>query len=127
MSTHPLLSCNLKNGLTLLGWDQSKKITADRWTVCVMVEMTIPVEKKWFDNNLVDDEKFRRIRAELGESVVFQQKRERPFIRADQKEHLVKEISDSVVETGLKYLGHDDFAAKYILKVFADQQRRRQE
>jgi len=126
MSTHPLLSCNLKNGLTLLGWDQSKKTTADRWTVCVMVEMTIPVEIKWFANNPVDDEKFRRIRSELGESVVFQQKRERQFIRADQKDHLVKEMSDSVVETGLKYLGHDDFAAKYILKVFADQQRRRQ-
>lgn len=126
MSTHPLLSCNLKNGLTLLGWDQSKKTTADRWTVCVMVEMTIPVESKWFVNNPVDDEKFRRIRSELGESVVFQQKRERQFIRADQKDHLVKEMSDSVVETGLKYLGHDDFAAKYILKVFADQQRRRQ-
>ncbi len=126
MSTHPLLSCNLKTGLTLLGWDQSKKTTADRWTVCVMVEMTIPVESKWFVNNPVDDEKFRRIRSELGESVVFQQKRERRFIRADQKDHLVKEMSDSVVETGVKYLGHDEFAAKYILKVFADQQRRRQ-
>ena len=126
MSTHPLLSCNLKNGLTLLGWDQSKKTTADRWTVCVMVEMTIPVEIKWFVNKPVDDEKFRRIRSELGESVVFQQKRERRFIRADQKDQLVKEMSDSVVETGVKYLGHDDFAAKYILKVFADQQRRGQ-
>lgn len=126
MSTHPLLSCKLKTGLTLLGWDQSKKTTADRWTVCVMVEMTIPVESKWFVNKPVDDEKFRRIRSELGESVVFQQKRERRFIRADQKDQLVKEMSDSVVETGLKYLGHDDFAAKYILKVFADQQRRGQ-
>ena len=124
MSTHPLLSCNLKNGLTMLGWDQSKKTTANRWTVCVMVEMTIPVEIKWFVNNPVDDEKFRRIRSELGESVVFQQKRERQFIRADQKGHLVKEICASVEETGMKYLGRDDFAAKTILKVFADRQRR---
>jgi hypothetical protein len=125
MSTHPLLSVNLKNGLTLLGWDQLRKIDVDRWTVCVMVEMTIPVEIKGFVNHPMDDEKFRRISGDLGDSVVFKQKKERPFIRADQKEQRVKDICDSVEETGVQYIGHDDFAAKYILRVFADQQRRR--
>lgn len=125
MSTGPLLSCSLKNGLTLLGWDQSKQIAADRWTVCVVVEITIPVEKKWFGNNPVDEEKFRQIRCELGESIVFQQKKERRFISDDKKDLLVKEICDNAEETGIKYFGRDDFAAKYILKVFDDQQRSR--
>lgn len=126
MPTDPLLSLNLKNGLTLLGWDQSKKITADHWHVCVMVEISIPVEKKWFGDNPMDEETFKQIKGELGESVVFQQKRERQFIRVDEKDKRVKEICKNVQETGVKYLGRDDFAAKYILKVFADQQRRRQ-
>lgn len=125
MSTRPLLSCSLKNGLTLLGWDQSKQIGADRWYVCVVVEITIPVEKKWFDKIPVDEEKFKQIRCDLGESVVFQQKKERRFISDDQKELLVKEICDSAEETGMKYFGRDDFAAKYILKVFDEQQRGR--
>ena len=125
MSPYPLLSFNLKNGLTLLGWDQSKKISADRWHVCVTVEITIPVDKKWFGDTPMDEETFRQVRGALGESVVFQQKKERQSIRADQKEQRIKEICDNAEETGMKYFGRDDFAAKYILKVFADHQRRR--
>jgi len=125
MSNDPLFSCGLKNGLTLLCWDQSKKIAADRWTVCVMVEITIPVEKKWFGNNPVDEENFRKIRFDLGEAVIFQQKKERQFVSVDKKDQRVKELCDNAEETGRKYLGRDDFAAKYILKVHADQQRRR--
>jgi hypothetical protein len=125
MSSGPLLSINLKNGLTLLGWDQSKKITADHWHVCVMVEITIPVEEKWFGDNPMDEETFKQIKDELGDAVVFQQKRERPFIRVDQKDKWVNEICRTAEETGVKYLGRDDFAAKYILKAFTDQQRRR--
>ena len=125
MSNDPLFSCGLKNGLTLLCWDQSKKIAADRWTVCVMVEMSIPVEKKWFVNTPVDEENFRKIRFDLGEAVIFQQKKERQFVSVDKKDQRVKELCDNAEETGRKYLGRDDFAAKYILKVHADQQRRR--
>jgi len=125
MSNDPLFSCDLKNGLTLLCWDQSKKIAADRWTVCVMVEITIPVEKKWFGNHPVDEENFRKLRCDLGESVVFQQKKERQFVSVAKKDQRVKELCDNAEETGIKYLGRDDFAAKYILKVHADQQRRR--
>ena len=125
MSPHPLFSCQLKNGLTLLCWDQSKKIAADRWYVCVMVKITIPVEKKWFGNHPVDEKKFGEIRSDLGDAVVFQQKKERHFISDDKKDQIVKEICNTTEETGMKYLGHDDFAAKYILKVFDERQHRR--
>lgn len=124
MSTRPPSSFSLKNGLTLLCVDQSKKIAADRWYICVKIDVTIPVEKKWFDNNLLDDEQFRQIKGSLGEAVVFQQKKERHFVSDDNKALIVKEIWDNAVEMGMKYLSRDDFAAKFILKVFADQQKR---
>ena len=125
MSPHPLLSCQLKNGLRLQCWDQSKKIAADRWYICVILNITIPVEKNWFDNHPVDEKKFGQIRSELGNSVVYQQKKERHFISDDIKDQIVNQICYTAEETGMKYLGHDDFAAKYILKVFSDRQQRR--
>jgi len=125
MSTSPPSSFSLNNGLTLLCVDQSKKIAADRWHVCVKIHVTIPVEKKWFDNNPVDEEKFRQIKGALGEAVVFQQKKERHFISDSNKAQIVNDIWDNAVNVGMKYLSRDDFAAKYILKVFADQQGNR--
>ena len=90
--------------------------------VCVKINVTIPVEKKWFDNNPVDDEKFRQIKVALGEAVVFQKKIERHFISDGKKAQILKEIWDNAMDMGMKYLSRDDFAAKYILKVFGDHQ-----
>lgn len=123
MSTRPISSCQLKNGLSLLCLDQSKKIAADRWYVCIWVQMSIPVERKWFVNTPVDEATFQQIGSALGKDVTLKLKKERHFIADDQKEQIVKEICDSAVEMGQQYFTHDDFAAKYILKVFADQQR----
>jgi hypothetical protein len=126
MAPRPLLSCPLKNGLTLFCLDQSKKIALDRWYICVRVQITIPVIMKWFDNHPVDRETFRKISRQLGKEIVFQQKKERHFVSDDVKIQVIKEICDSAEEMGLKYFCHDDFAAKYILKVYTDQHRSRQ-
>lgn len=123
MSICPISVHHFDNGLSLECLDGSKKIAADRWYVCVWFRMNIPVEERWFDNHPLDADKFQQIRRLLGEMVIFEQKKERNFIDDDQKDQIVKEICDSAMETVLKYLGHDDFAAKYILKRFADQQR----
>jgi hypothetical protein len=125
MTPRPLLSCPLKNGLTLLCIDRSKQLAADRWYVCVDVQITIPVEKKWFSNHPVDQELFQKISRTLGKEIIFKQKKERNFIGADAKESAVRAICERVEEIGKKYMAKDDFAAKYILKVFADQQRSR--
>ena len=124
MSPHPILSYQLKNGLSLQCLDQSKKIAADRWHVCIWVQMSIPVERKWFVNTPVDEATFQQIGSVLGQEVTLKLKKERHFIADDHKEQIVKEICDSAVEMGKQYFTHEDFAAKYILKVFADQQRR---
>lgn len=125
MSTHLLSSYALKNGLHLECLDQSKKIAADRWYVCVWVQIIIPVEKRWFVGHRVDAEKFQQLRHALGKAVIYKQKNERNFVSDDQKERIVQEICDRTAQTGMKYLSHDDFAAKYILKCFADRQNRR--
>jgi hypothetical protein len=125
MTIHPLLSDALKNGLHLECLDHSKKIAADRWYVCVWVQIAIPVEKKWFVGISVDAEKFQQIHHALGKTVIFRQKNERNFVSDDQKERIVQDICDRVAQVGMKYFSHDDFAAKYILKCFKDRQNRR--
>ncbi len=125
MSTRPISSCQLKNGLSLLCLDQSKKIAPDCWHICVTVKINIPVVKKWFTNNPLDEERFQQIRGALGQEVLFEQKKERPFIRAAEKKQLVIDMCASAVEMGMKYCSKEAFAARYILKVFAEQQGRR--
>lgn len=125
MSIQPLSSCELKNGLSLLCLDQSKKIAADRWYVCVAVEITIPVKKKWFQEHEMDDEKFKQIASVLGKEVLFSQKRERNFISDDVKSNVVGEICSSTIEMAKQYCSTDDFAARYILKTFAARQQLR--
>ena len=123
MSQPPILSYPLKNGLNLLCLDQSKKVAADRWYVCIWVQMSIPVDKQWFVNNPVDEATFQQISRTLGKEVIIKLKKERHFVSDDQKEQIVKEICDRAVEMGKQYFVHDDFAARYMLKTFADQQR----
>lgn len=125
MSTQPLSSCELKNGLSLLCQDRSKKIAADRWYVCVDLEITIPVEKKWFQTHGMDDEKFQQIVSVLGDEVVFSQKRERNFISEDVKSQVVEKICTNAIEMAKQYCSSDDFAARFILKTFANRQQHR--
>lgn len=126
MSQPPILSYPLKNGLDLLCLDQSKKVAADRWYVCIWVQMIIPVNKKWFVNNPVDEDTFQQISRTLGKEVLFKLKKDRHFVSDDKKEAIVEEICDSAVEMGNQYFTRHDFPAKYILKTFADLQHCRQ-
>jgi hypothetical protein len=123
MTTVHLASHELKNGLTLVFVDKSKKIAADRWYIHIRVEIRIPVQKKWFAKDPIDDGQFKAILDTLGEEVVFSQKKERNFIGEDAKDQIVKEICDRALQTGLTYCASDTFAARTILKVFRDKKR----
>ena len=121
-----LFSRRFENGLELHCIDLSKKIAADRWTVCVSMQMPIPLQKQWFVNNPVDDQKLDQIRSYLGGEVLFEQKKVRNFISDDQKDRILEQICNSIQENMLPYLERDDFPGKYILKRFivASQSRR---
>jgi hypothetical protein len=120
MEARTILTRRLDNGLELECLDQSKQIATDRWYICIGVRITVPVEKKWFDKASLDENKFRSIRNTLGETVLFEQKRERNFISVKQKDQIIKEICDSIVDTALTYFGRDGFPAKLILKRYAE-------
>lgn len=119
----PILTYSLSNGLNLQCLDRSKKIASDRWFICVLVQVDIPVEKQWFDRVPVEEDQFQQIRRVLGKTVRFEQKKERNFVSEENKARSIKDILDSVVETTAKYFAHEDFAARYILKRFSEHRR----
>ena len=124
MSTTLISSYPLKNGLTLKFMDESRKIAADRWYIRVWVTIDIPVDKKWFSDGSVDDDRFARIADRLGDRVVFRQKKERNFISDNVKDQVVQDICDRTLETNLTYMGSDSFPAKFISKVYTEQKSR---
>jgi len=123
MTTVSLASHKLKNGLTMAFLDKSRKIAADRWYIHIQVEIRIPVQKKWFAKESIDDGQYLAILDTLGEEVVFSQKKERNFVSEEDKDEIVKEICDHALQTGLTYCASDIFAARTILKAFREKKR----
>ena len=114
----------LDNGLTLHFTDESRKIASDRWYIRVWVTLDIPVVKRWFADGSMDDERFARIAGVVGETVVFKQKKERNFISEEAKDQVIQDICRRTWETNRAYLGSEAFAAKFILKTYAERQQR---
>ena len=119
MDTTAMEPVLLKNGLTLLFDDQSKKIAADRWYVCIWVRIKIPVDMKWFNKDGLEETQFEPIVRVLGHEVVFSHKKERNFVSSDQKNRIVQEICESAKAMAIQYCSSNDFAAKTILKKFS--------
>ncbi len=112
---------DLKNGLTLNILDESKKIAADRYYVAVNIRIEVPVEKKWFKENEIDDQTLQQYRTLMGDVVLFEQKKERNFVEDSKKEDVVKSLCKSVTDHTVKYFNHKDFAKKLIIKKANDQ------
>lgn len=125
MSISALSSNELKNGLVLNCIDQSRKIAADRWFVSILVQIAIPVQKKWFPDGAIDDATFQKMVRLLGNEVVFKQIKERNFVGDHEKDRIVRDICETAVETGRQYFSIDIFPAKYILKLFAERSKAR--
>jgi len=123
MTTDLLARHELKNGLIMVFLDQSKKIAADRWYIHIRVEIRIPVQKKWFRKEPIDEGQYQAIQQTLGEEVVFSQKKERNFVSEKVKDQIVEDICNQALRTGHTYCASDTFAARTILKAFGEKRR----
>lgn len=124
MTTDLLARHELKNGLIMVFLDQSKKIAADRWYIHIRVEIRIPVQKKWFVKDPIDDGLYQEILDTLGQEVVFSQEKERNFVSEKIKDQIIEDIYNQALQTGQTYCASDTFAARTILKAFGEKRRR---
>jgi len=81
----------LSNGLKLHFYDISRKLAGDRWYVGVIARIDIPLIDSVLTNQHLSQYSVEEIRNALGESVCFQQKRERHYIDERKKDDLLND------------------------------------
>jgi hypothetical protein len=84
----------LSNGLKLDFYDISRK-AGDRWYVGIIARIDIPLTDSLLTNQQHSNYSVEEIRNALGESVRFQQKRERHYIDERKKDALLHGLMDS--------------------------------
>jgi hypothetical protein len=112
---------DLKNGLQLKIYDASRNLVGDRWLVCLIARMEVPVAKVLEKDDPKPEANPNEIRDLLGDRVIFEQKRERIFVDIKEKETVFKEVYDMFLGSTLEYLAKETFPKHCILKKYKEQ------
>ena len=112
---------DLKNGLRLKIYDASRILAGDRWLVALIARMEIPVAEVLGKNDQRTKENSDDIKNKLGESVTYEQKRERIFVDIAERESVFKGMCDTFLDSSLDYLSRETFPNHYILKKYKEQ------
>ena len=115
----------LSNGLKLNIYDISRLLAGDRWYVGVIAWIDIPLIDSLLTNQHLSHYSVEEIRNTLGESVRFQQKRERHYIDEREKNELLNSLMDSFIKRTFNYFSHSDFPGIYVLKEFQTYRKRK--
>jgi len=114
---------SLDNGQTVGLFDASRKIAGDRWQVTLLARMEIPVDGVYSDT--ADMPLAAEIKKALGETVIFEVKKQRNFIDEGEKQKVLDNMVDTFKEISLPYLSHPEFPKRHIARQFADFKKRR--
>lgn len=112
---------DLENGLQLNLYDGSRKLAGDRWLVSLIIRMDVPVTEAFKKKGRESTESIDEIKGMLGDSVMFEKKREKIFIDKTEKETVFKELCDMFLNSSLNYLSKEIFPKQYILKTYKEE------
>ena len=118
MQDNAIKKIALKNGLTLEFIDNSRKIAGDRYVVVLKTRIEVPVSNSWFSERDASIPSIEDITKKVGDTVFFEQKKERNFVDKNEKEAVLNNIIEVAEDFGIRYLGHPDFPKKLILKKY---------
>ena len=116
---------DLENGLQLNVYDASRKLVGDRWLVSLIIRMNVPVAEALEENSRESMENIDEIKNLLGDSVLFENKREKIFVDTVEKEMVFKELFDLFMNSSLKYLSKGIFPKQYILKMYKEEMKKK--
>jgi len=109
---------DLENGLQLNIYDASRKLVGDRCLVSMIVRMDVPVTEALKKNSSKSMENIDEIKDMLGDSVLFEKKREKIFVATAKKETAFKDLCDMFLNSSLKYLSKEIFPKQFVLKTY---------
>lgn len=104
--------------------DLSRKISADAYLVSMAVKMEVAVDESLFSDAELAVTPFDEIVKTVGSHVVFEYKDERNFIMAENKDAVLNELVDKILENMIGYLSKESFPAKLVLKKYRDMKKR---
>jgi hypothetical protein len=102
----------LPNGITLEFWDESRRVTGDRWYVGVRAVVPVPLSDQRVDH--VAPEVIEFIRTRAGDHLCFQFREERNFVAEGEVDSLREEFKRLVLRNSLPYLSRPDFPARFL-------------
>lgn len=114
----------LPNGLQLKIYDASRTMAGDRWLVSLIARMEIPVTKVLEKNDSQPKENANKIKDVLGESVIFEQKRDRIFVDIKEKDSVFQEMHDLFLGSSMDYLSRETFPKQFILKIYKEKMKK---
>jgi hypothetical protein len=123
MTDKLLLSHPLANGLILEFHDLSQPMAGDRWQVILEVRLPIPVSADTLPPDLA--EQAPEVIAALGPKIFFTQQEVHYFIDIREVPGLLEEIQTRLLQGLESYLGHPDFAGRYLRKKFTEHRKSR--
>jgi hypothetical protein len=116
---------DLENGLQLNVYDASRKLVGDRWLVSLIVRMDVPVSETLKKTSRESIENIDEITDMLGESVLFEKKREKIFVDSEEKETVFKGLCDMFLSSSLNYLSKEIFPKQYIIKRYKEEMKKK--
>lgn len=114
----------MPNGLTLEFWDLSRHAAGVRWQVIVEARITILVTTENVPPKLRPN--LPELVSDLGPEVTFAKQEVRNFIAESDVPELVKNIESELFTSIQPYVGHPEFAPRFIRLKFTEYQERQQ-
>ncbi|MEN6463875.1 MAG: hypothetical protein ABFD62_01715 [Syntrophaceae bacterium] len=109
----------MDNGLVLEIWDESRKIADDTFRVTLAARVKVAVKKEY----LPDLEHYRTVLRVFGHEILFEQVKERSFVRTDEKDEIYNQLLGEFRDTTLKYISRPNFPAGFVMSKFMEIQR----
>lgn len=111
---------SLANGLEVYFYDLSKEIAADRWHVCLSIQIPIELRREYLGDEgrnpgTVDD--FLRV---TGGKIDFAVERQLNFVDAKKVEESLELLKNEFMKTNSGYLASPGFAAKFVRKRYQE-------
>jgi hypothetical protein len=97
-------------------------LAGDRWLVKLEVRVAIPVAEAHLPPDL--KERYQEVVEALGPEVIFRKEDVRHFIDQREVPELREKMQARLLQGLLAYLGHPDFAGRYLRKKFAEYEER---
>jgi len=111
--------------LTLELHDQSRPLAGDRWLVSLQARIEVPLRQEFFASHQNGEHAYEEMASLYGSHLVFVQEKVRHFVDARDVEKVLAGLVQRVKGNMLAYLGNAKFPSRYLLKEYADLQKRK--